>query len=292
MRGPTTRTMKRGIIIAIMAAAIALVPAYGAKKARKTSGEKARQEQTGNTPGQSALELDEEALEIVNKILNGYTEWQSASFTGKLRTSMLKLPVSPTVRIYMEKGELIQLSVSAPFIGEVGRAEITPSEVLVVNKYKKTYVRESAEAAMSRDHGLLDQVQSLLLGRIVILGKGELSMGLLKDVQFERENNGEWIVVPNREGEESGLQYGYVVNANGRTQVLYGMMQGRTETATLTYDYAGGGMTLGLDLQLPKKRIEGQLDFSSVKWGGNRMSSINLDRYQKVTFSEFVTNYK
>ncbi len=275
-----------------MAAAIAFVPAYGAKKARKTQNEKARQEQTGNTPGQSALELDEEALEIVNKILNGYTEWQSASFTGKLRTSMLKLPVSPTVKIYMEKGELIQLSVSAPFIGEVGRAEITPSEVLVVNKYKKTYVRESAEAAMSRDRGLLDEVQSLLLGRIVILGKGELSMGLLKDVLFEPENNGEWVVVPNREGEESGLQYGYVVNANGRTQVLYGMMQGRTETATLTYDYAGGGMTLGLDLQLPKKRIEGHLDFSSVKWGGNRMSSINLDRYQKVTFSEFVTNYK
>ena len=51
-------------------------------------------------------------------------------------------------------------------------------------------------------------------------------------------------------------------------------------------------MKLGLDLQLPKKRIEGQLDFSSVKWGGNRMSPINLDRYQKVTFSEFVTNYK
>ena len=99
-------------------------------------------------------------------------------------------------------------------------------------------------------------------------------------------------MVPNREGEESALQYGYVVNSNGRTQVLYGMMQGRTETATLTYDYSGGGMTLGLDLQLPKKRIEGQLDFSSVKWGGNRMSSINLDRYQKVTFSEFVTNYK
>lgn len=275
-----------------MAAAIAFVPAYGAKKARKTSGEKARQEQTGNTPGQSALELDEEALEIVNKILNGYTEWQSASFTGKLRTSMLKLPVSPTVKIYMEKGELIQLSVSAPFIGEVGRAEITPSEVLVVNKYKKTYVRESAEAAMSRGRGLLDEVQNLLLGRIVILGKGELSMGLLKDVLFEPENNGEWVVVPNREGEESGLQYGYVVNSNGRTQVLYGMMQGRTETATLTYDYSGGGMELGLDLQLPKKRIEGQLDFSSVKWGGNRMSSINLDRYQKVTFSEFVTNYK
>ena len=228
----------------------------------------------------------------MNKILNGYTEWQSASFTGKLRTSMLKLPVSPTVKIYMEKGELIQLSVSAPFIGEVGRAEITPSEVLVVNKYKKTYVRESAEAAMSRDRGLLDEVQSLLLGRIVILGKGELSMGLLKDVLFERENNGEWIVVTDSEGEEWGLQYGYVVNANGRTQVLYGMMQGRTETATLTYDYSGGGMTLGLDLQLPKKRIEGQLDFSSVKWGGNRMSSINLDRYQKVTFSEFVTNYK
>ena len=58
------------------------------------------------------------------------------------------------------------------------------------------------------------------MGRIVILGKGELSMGLLKDVLFERENNGEWIVVPNREGEESALQYGYVVNSNGRTQVL------------------------------------------------------------------------
>ena len=286
--------MKKGIIIAILAAAIGMVPSYGAKKARKTQSEKARQEQTECTMGsESIVELDDEALEIVNKILNGYTDWKSASFTGKLRTGMLKLPVSPTVKIYMEKGELLQLSVSAPFIGEVGRAEITPSEVLVVNKYKKTYVRESAEAAMSRDRGLLGEVQSLLLGRIVILGKGELSMGLLKDVLFERENNGEWIVVPDSEGEEaSGLQYGYVVNANGRTQVLYGMMQGRTETATLMYDYAGGGMTLGLDLQLPKKRIEGQLDFSSVKWGGNRMSSINLDRYQKVTFSEFVTNYK
>ncbi len=43
----------------------------------------------------------------------------------------------------MKRGEVIQLSLTFPIIGEVGRMEFTPTEVFIVDRINKRYVRAS-----------------------------------------------------------------------------------------------------------------------------------------------------
>ena len=237
-----------------------------------------------------AQESEPETVDIVNSILNRYTAWESVTFNGKLRTSMVKLPVTPTVKIYAVRDKLFQLSLSAPFLGEVGRVEITPETLTAVNKYNKTYVRESMTNLMGIYPGLLGNLQSLFLARMVILGQGEFNLENLDEVIFAPIEDGQWVLMP--KDEESQLKYGYVVLPNGRTGALFGFLENRPENVTLAYGY-NGGMQMNVEIDKGTgKNITGTLDFSSVKWGGNPMSAINLDRYRKVSLAQFVKNYK
>ena len=179
---------------------------------------------------------------------------------------------------------------SAPFLGEVGRVEITPETLTAVNKYNKTYVRESMTNLMGIYPGLLGNLQSLFLARMVILGQGEFNLENLDEVIFAPIEDGQWVLMP--KDEESQLKYGYVVLPNGRTGALFGFLENRPENVTLAYGY-NGGMQMNVEIDKGKgKNITGTLDFSSVKWGGNPMSAINLDRYRKVSLAQFVKNYK
>lgn len=231
-----------------------------------------------------------ETMDVVNSVLNRYTPWESVTFNGKLRTTMVKLPVTPSVKIYAVKDKLFQLSLSAPFLGEVGRVEITTETLTAVNKYNKTYVRESMTNLMDIYPGLLGDLQSLFLARMVILGQGEFNLENLDEVIFTPIEDDQWALMP-KEG-EGQLKYGYVVLPNGRTGALFGFLESRPENVTLTYGY-DGGMQMSVEIDKGNgKTISGTLDFSSVKWGGNPMSPINLDRYRKVSLSQFVKNYR
>lgn len=237
-----------------------------------------------------AVPPEGEAMDMVNNILNRYTPWEKVTFSGKLRTSMVKLPVTPTVKIFAVKDQLFQLSLSAPFLGEVGRLEVTPESLTVVNKFNKTYVRETMENLMGIYPGLIGDLQDLFLARIVVLGQGEFSLDNMDLMALMPIEDDQWIVVP--EDPESNLKYGYVVLPNGRTGAMFGYMEGRPENVTLTYGY-DGGMVMDVEVDKGKgKRFTGSLDFTTVKWGGNRMGPINLDRYRKVGLAEFVKNYK
>lgn len=249
-----------------------------------------KSEQPGEVEGQPMAGLDEESMKLVNNILNRYTPWESVTFNGKLRTSMVNLPVTPTVKIYAVKDQLFQLSLSAPFVGEVGRLEVTPETLTVVNKLNKTYVRESMESLLGIYPGLIGDLQNLFLARAVVLGQGEFSLDNMSLMTLMPIEDDQWVMVP--EDTESHLKYGYVILPNGRTGAMFGYLEGKPQNVTVTYGY-DGGMEMNIEVDTGKgKEIAGSLDFSSVKWGGNRMSSINLDRYRKVSISEFVKNYR
>lgn len=279
------------IFLLLTGLTLASTSVMGAGKSK--TADKARQE-SEQQYGQGVYTASQDAasVEIVNAVLNRYTDWESVSFNGKLRTSMIKLPVTPTVKIYAVKDQLFQLSLSAPFLGEVGRIEITPETIVAINKYNKTYVLESMENLTSMYPGLLGDLQNLFLGRMVIIGQGSFGLNTLDLVTFDPIENGQWLMMP-KEVEDSSLKYGYVLLPNGRTAALFGFLEGRPENVTLTYGYNGGmQMSIDIDKGGKGKNISGTLDFSSVKWGGNRMSQINLDRYRKVSFKDFIRNYK
>lgn len=237
---------------------------------------------------QRILQLDEKVINIVNTILNRYGDWKSVTFNGKIRSS--KLPVSPSLRIYAERDSLIQLSLRAPILGEVGRVEITPREFLAVNKYNKTYCRETAENIMNIYPGLIGDIQSLLLGRMVVLGSGELSQQNLPLVDFSPSSDGEWVMVPKEQLADGKLRYGYVILPNGRTRTFYGEMSD-TDNVQIEYGYQDGTMSMGVEVKAKGRSTTATLDFSSVKWGGNRMTPVSLvNGYRQTGIREFIKN--
>lgn len=237
------------------------------------------------------VELGAEALEAVNTILSRYMPWQNVTFNGKVRSD--RLPMSPTVRIYAENGTLLQISLRAPLIGEIGRAEITPTEALVVNRWKKTYFRESMDNITSTYPHILSDIQNLLLGRVVLLGSGVLSLDNLNEVELVKADNDEWAIVPRQKPVNGKLNYGYITAPGGRTEALYAEMEGRPESLAVTYEYVDNAMDMIFDLKTSGGSTRAMLDFTSVRWGGERMAPINVNNgYTRMSVQEFLKNLK
>lgn len=78
----------------------------------------------------------------------------------------------------MKRDEVIQLSLTAPFIGiEVARAEISPDGILVMDRLNKRYVQVSFAELKGLAKADLDfhSLQALFLNEIFLPGKTTLS---------------------------------------------------------------------------------------------------------------------
>jgi len=86
--------------------------------------------------------------DLLSKIHSNVIEYNT--FSAKLKVdyeSDTKSPPELTANIRMKKDSIIWISVSAPIIGEVARAVITPDSLRAVNKMdKKVYLRDMKNA--------------------------------------------------------------------------------------------------------------------------------------------------
>lgn len=227
---------------------------------------------------------------VLNDIIASYAPWTSAEFSGKLRTD--KLPVTPTVKMYMVRDSLLQISVRAPLLGEVGRLNLTKDELLIVNKMKKVYCQESPDRVFELYPSLLEDLQSLFLARVVVLGDGELDGDNVATVDIEEDGADSWLVLPQTDPGVVPFEYGYLVSANSRTRALMAFM-GDKGSLTVVYSYKNGGMTMDINLNRKNHNdFTGQLEFSSVKWGGTEMASPRVSAYRKVGIKEFLSSVK
>lgn len=149
-----------------------LLPSCKSSSAAQSGSVQAGEGALGSALSQSVI-LDSVRSAALATILPAYTDWQTAEISGKLR--MNKLPISPTIKIYMKKGEEISISVRASLLGEVGRIEIAGDSVIAVNKMKRVYCAESISGIKYDYPDLIADIQSLLLARAVVLRAGELS---------------------------------------------------------------------------------------------------------------------
>ncbi|MDE5551838.1 MAG: DUF4292 domain-containing protein, partial [Muribaculaceae bacterium] len=74
---------------------------------------------------------------LVENITADYKEWNKAALNCKLKADML--PIAVSMRITMERDKSLFVSLRVPLFGEVARVEMTPGNVLVINKKNKTY---------------------------------------------------------------------------------------------------------------------------------------------------------
>ena len=226
---------------------------------------------------------------VIDDIINSYVPWTNVEFQGKLSYS--KLPLQPTVKIYMACDSLVQLSVRVPLFGEVGRLNWTKDEILIVNKMKRTYVRENSNKLFEMYPTAMEDLQNIFLARVVILGSGPLNAQNAATVSVESAGDGEWILLPDCESDDIPFMYGYLISSNGRTAALTGALQDKG-TLEIAYSYGNNGMSMDCTVETEKKSYDATLSFSSVKWGGSEMSQPNLNGYTKMTFKDFINNLK
>lgn len=222
----------------------------------------------------------------LDDLIRSYMPWQSAEFSGKLR--MDGLGISPTVKMYMVYDSLIQVSVRVPLLGEVGRLELSCSEILIVNKMKHTYCKESTDNLMRSYPTVIQDLQSLFLARVTVLGAGQLGLQNYNIVDLEKPNGDTFRIIPSTDG-VAELSYWYEVGSNGRTQLLNFELQG-IANGEVKYSYENRGMDMDILFVQKGKRREIDLDFSTVKWGGSKMSAINLSGYKRQDIKTFINS--
>jgi len=160
------------------------------------------------------------ARDAVDAITANYGEWDRLGFDGKIRSDLMPMGISPTIKVYMVKGERLQMSVRAPFVGEVAALDITPDSLMIANKYFKTYCTGRVRDLLPAATFTLSDIQSLLLGRIVLLGKGELSRKNMKSVEITDDVEGGWLIYPDDSVQPFGAEYCCLTYPDGTLQAV------------------------------------------------------------------------
>lgn len=229
--------------------------------------------------------------EVVDSIISGWNEWNTVSLSGKFKMS--GLPLSPSMKIFMERDSSILISMRAPLMGEVGRIEIANDTILAVNKMNKTFVKEPVEKALAYYPGTISDLQDLLLGRIVVPGKGLLSGELVEALDIYSEDDGTTTIVAGEEAALPDFNYGYVVDANWFTAALMVMPLAKPDVAvTVVYEYFTNGYDMQLSYQSEKRNYKATLEFNEPEWESKGFDRTKLGgKYTQLTFDKFIKSF-
>lgn len=228
------------------------------------------------------------AVTDTEDIVIEYPGWHNVEFSGKLSAD--KLPLKPTIKIYMVRDSLIQLSARVPLMGEVARVTLTQHRMEIVNKYKKTYCEHDADNISEMYPSGLSDMQSFLLARAVVLGQGEVSGNVADLADVHRMDNGNIILVPRTEPGLLPFSYGYLLSPSLRTLATLVNIAGKA-SLELQYAYVDRGMRIdALYDNMKGRTVNVQLDFNSVRWGGREMPPVRTSGYTKLSLKEFIKN--
>ncbi len=218
-------------------------------------------------------------------VLKLYKDWNTAQISGKLHLS--SLPVSPSLKIYMKKGKEISISASAILVGEVFRAELTEDSLLIVNKLKKTYCKESGDKLKEIYPTLCEELQSIFLGRMIVPGSGTLSASNVAKVDVEMEKDMRK-VIPQLGDFPIDVAAYYLIDNSGRVSDL--IVQAESNPIfSLNYDWKGNGATdIEAVVRQKNKQTKVEISLDSPKWNAGPLSPCKIGKgYKRVGLKDF-----
>lgn len=219
---------------------------------------------------------------LIDSITDGYFDWASISMSGKVSGNMF--PFSPTVKIYMEKDELLIISCSVFLMGEVGRIEIDRNQTLVINKMSGKYTTVETALMESMCPGGLSAIQNLLLGRVAILGEGELNAENAADVDIYEVEPSLLMLVPDQDFEATGYIYFYFIDRISKfTDRFVVMNVDLTDVlADLNYSYTAKEITLNGATELNGRQVEMTLKLNQPDVKTKAINRQDISKLKKV----------
>ena len=222
--------------------------------------------------------------------LPDYESWKVAKIDGKLK--MQGLPLSPSLKIFMEKDSLIDISIRAPFVGEAGRLVITTDSVIAVNKMNKTYVSEGISDFLRYYPGGISNVQDLLLARFFLPGVDVMQVDLEELIDIYYEDN-QFNVVPKGVASIPGIIYGYVVDELFNPLWLVVLPEERQDIELdVQYTYNRQGYDIIIAYLEGDKKRDLTLELKNPEWKGESPKAIDLNKkFRRLSFSDFLKSF-
>lgn len=228
-----------------------------------------------------------EGKQIAQSVSKNYKNWSTVSLSGKLSSNLL--PISPSVKIFMRRGNEVTISVRAIFVGEVARARLRGDSILVVNKMNKTYVAERLGELFTDLPVNITDLQSLILGRAFVAGEGELSAKNAGYCDFYGVSDG-WLAIP-KEGIDGSLNYGYSFDEKFRLSLASAVTETQSMTAVGQYSYPGKKTQIDVSLTFKSKNYSATLVLDKPDYGASAMDDIKLDKkYKRQNLRTFLKN--
>lgn len=254
----------------------------------------------------SAEESSSYPLQVIEGITPTYTPWETVELNGKLH--MDKLPVTPKARIYMKKGEVIDISIRASFLGEVGRILITPDSILAVNKMKRVYCNESIGLITDRLPGALSELQTMLLGRVSVFGNGELSADNIANLNIAipgqdlygteidptDPDNPAWELTGAMEIDDNvELGYDYIIFRDGRVNAIDMKVDAADMELAMASAYTKNERKMVIMYAKDSKvKFETMLTLESPRWDVNEPAPFSISsKYRQLTLSQFLHSF-
>lgn len=224
---------------------------------------------------------------IAERIASWNTDWKKVELDGKL--SVEGLPVRPTLKVFMESGKKLFISVRVPFLGEAARIEITSDEVIIINKIKQTYYKADPKELLEEHPTLISELQALLLGRIAIVGEGEFKASRADAVEIMQNTPDTFLVIPANIVAEGMLNFGYSVSTNGQLQDMIGVYAPFDGYLNLSYSRSGERLQIRGELVGGKSSHSATLQFDAPDWEGKGFSKMKINsNYRQVGFREIL----
>ena len=238
------------------------------------------------------IQPDEEALATVADTLFVslplYEDWETASISGKFK--MKGLPLSPSLRIFLQKDSLIDISVRAPLMGEVVRITFSTDSVIGINKMNHTYTKQYIADFLKFYPGGISEIQSLLLGRVVFPEIGEISVDLIDSLDIEPTEEG-YSVVPEDNIKLSGIEYGYLVDSEFNPIVFMVIPENNRDAfASISYSYSQDGYDMLLQMADSSRSMNATLELKYPRFEGEPFKPIGIKKYTQLSLGEFIRN--
>lgn len=279
--------MNKTSLIILLAAALALSACHSSKTAIAPQEGMSRELQAA---GLNVEQLSAKSKDKFLKDLAGtYTPWESMALDGNVQIK--SLPLDPSVKVYMERGKLLLLSLRVPLLGEVGRVEIDNDSALIVNRRGKCFTKVATAKMLNRIGVNLTDFQDLLLGRVFMAGSASLSKDNVELFSVSEGAGGNFIVTPRKQRDDA--EYGFTLYPDGKMLLAVAFTTDENYMLQSEYTYKSKQTALNLDVTAGNKKYSGVFSYSEPEYNPSKpMARTEISsKWKRVSFKELFNSF-